>query len=203
MPDPTANHPAAIDCTDARTAATTMSAVRASRVTRATSPGTSRTRRRFSSRAAPMAGRQPTPRPGPLGEHRRSVERLSLSRELYAYTVDGADAREPPPRPRFTAGPDRHRIAAFPIAMRDVLEVGWPAEGIGIRRAALGHAVAFETWVRWPARARRCPGARLMVGSSETRRNGLRLARDFSWGAELHADELAAKITEKAPSPGG
>jgi AcrR family transcriptional regulator len=38
-------------------------------------------------------------------------------------------------------------IAAFPSSMRDVLEVGWPAAGEGtLRRAALGHAVAFETW---------------------------------------------------------
>jgi AcrR family transcriptional regulator len=37
-------------------------------------------------------------------------------------------------------------IASFPIAMRDVLAVGWPAEGIELRQAALGHAIAFETW---------------------------------------------------------
>ena len=37
-------------------------------------------------------------------------------------------------------------ITAFPIAMRDVLAVGWPSEGIEVRRAALGHAIAFETW---------------------------------------------------------
>jgi AcrR family transcriptional regulator len=37
-------------------------------------------------------------------------------------------------------------ITSFPIAMRDILAVGWPAEGIATRRAALGHAVAFETW---------------------------------------------------------
>jgi len=37
-------------------------------------------------------------------------------------------------------------ISAFPIAMRDVLAVGWPSDGIELRRAALGHAVAFETW---------------------------------------------------------
>jgi AcrR family transcriptional regulator len=37
-------------------------------------------------------------------------------------------------------------IASFPIAMRNVLAVGWPPDGSDVRRAALGHAVAFETW---------------------------------------------------------
>jgi AcrR family transcriptional regulator len=37
-------------------------------------------------------------------------------------------------------------IASFPIAMRDVLAVGWPSDGIEVRCAALGHAVSFETW---------------------------------------------------------
>ena len=40
-------------------------------------------------------------------------------------------------------------IAAFPPAMRDVLGVGWPTDGGSgelVRRAALGHAVAFDTW---------------------------------------------------------
>jgi AcrR family transcriptional regulator len=39
-------------------------------------------------------------------------------------------------------------IKAFPPAMRDVLDAGWPDTGGGraLRRAALGHAVAFETW---------------------------------------------------------
>ena len=37
-------------------------------------------------------------------------------------------------------------IKAFPPAMRAVLEVGWPEAGNPLRRAALGHAVAFETW---------------------------------------------------------
>ena len=37
-------------------------------------------------------------------------------------------------------------IKAFPPAMRDVLDVGWAGAGNPLRRAALGHAVAFETW---------------------------------------------------------
>jgi AcrR family transcriptional regulator len=39
-------------------------------------------------------------------------------------------------------------IRAFPASMRDVLDVGWPATGGSgaLRRAALGHAVAFDTW---------------------------------------------------------
>jgi AcrR family transcriptional regulator len=37
-------------------------------------------------------------------------------------------------------------INAFPAEMRDVLGVGWPEVGRSLRRAALGHAVAFETW---------------------------------------------------------
>lgn len=38
------------------------------------------------------------------------------------------------------------RIIAFPGAMRDVLEVGWPPAGGALRHATLGHALAFETW---------------------------------------------------------
>jgi AcrR family transcriptional regulator len=38
------------------------------------------------------------------------------------------------------------RIIAFPAAMRDVLETGWPDDGAPLRHAALGHALAFETW---------------------------------------------------------
>jgi len=38
------------------------------------------------------------------------------------------------------------RIIAFPGAMRDVLDVGWPPAGGALRHAALGHALAFETW---------------------------------------------------------
>ena len=37
-------------------------------------------------------------------------------------------------------------IKAFPPAMRDALDVGWAGGGDPIRRAALGHAVAFDTW---------------------------------------------------------
>jgi AcrR family transcriptional regulator len=38
------------------------------------------------------------------------------------------------------------RIAAFPGAMRDVLEVGWPQERSALRHAAIGLALSFETW---------------------------------------------------------
>ena len=38
------------------------------------------------------------------------------------------------------------RISAFPGATRDVLEFGWPPDGGAFRHAALGHALAFETW---------------------------------------------------------
>jgi AcrR family transcriptional regulator len=37
-------------------------------------------------------------------------------------------------------------IRAFPAAMRDVLAVGWTEAGSPLRRAAIGHAVAFESW---------------------------------------------------------
>jgi hypothetical protein len=37
-------------------------------------------------------------------------------------------------------------ISSFPVAMRDVLAVGWPEDGNHVRRAALGHAVSFEAW---------------------------------------------------------
>lgn len=38
------------------------------------------------------------------------------------------------------------RIIALPSAMRDVLEVGRPADDGRLRHAALGHALAFDTW---------------------------------------------------------
>lgn len=68
---------------------------------------------------------------GELYAYNRSTEamRANLLRDIDALPA------------RIAAG-----IASFPIAMRDVLEVGWPADGIHLRRAALGHAVAFETW---------------------------------------------------------
>jgi AcrR family transcriptional regulator len=41
----------------------------------------------------------------------------------------------------------RAGITGFPIAIADVLDAGWPAQSDArIRRAAIGHAVAFETW---------------------------------------------------------
>jgi AcrR family transcriptional regulator len=76
------------------------------------------------------------------------VERLATALpELYAYNRATEQMRanllrdiDVVPLPIAAA------ISAFPPAMRDVLEVGWPADGIDVRRAALGHAVAFETW---------------------------------------------------------
>ena len=75
-------------------------------------------------------------------------ERLSLAlHELYAYNR-ATEAMRANLLRDIDALPARiaNGIASFPIAMRDVLEIGWPADGIALRRAALGHAVAFETW---------------------------------------------------------
>ena len=37
-------------------------------------------------------------------------------------------------------------VAGLPGTMRDVLAASWPDDGGSLRRAALGHALAFETW---------------------------------------------------------
>ena len=43
--------------------------------------------------------------------------------------------------------PVARNLAAYPGQMLDVLDVGWPGRADGrIRRAAILHAVAFETW---------------------------------------------------------
>ena len=75
-------------------------------------------------------------------------ERLSVAlHELYAYNR-ATEAMRANLLRDIDALPARIAtgIASFPIAMRDVLEIGWPPDGIELRRAALGHVVAFETW---------------------------------------------------------
>ena len=39
----------------------------------------------------------------------------------------------------------RSGIASYPRTIAEVLDVGWPHQS-RLRRAAIGHAVAFETW---------------------------------------------------------
>jgi AcrR family transcriptional regulator len=76
------------------------------------------------------------------------AERLATAlRELYAYNRATEQMRSNLLRDIDVVPlPIAAAISAFPTAMRDVLEVGWPVDGIDLRRAALGHAVAFETW---------------------------------------------------------
>jgi AcrR family transcriptional regulator len=76
------------------------------------------------------------------------VERLGTAlRELYAYNRATEQMRANLLRDiDIVPLPIAAAISAFPTAMRDVLEVGWPVDGIDLRRAALGHAVGFETW---------------------------------------------------------
>ena len=76
------------------------------------------------------------------------IERLAVAlEELYAYnrateTMRANLLRDIDALPaRIAAG-----ISSFPVAMRDVLAVGWPEDGNHLRRAALGHAVSFEAW---------------------------------------------------------
>jgi AcrR family transcriptional regulator len=95
------------------------------------------------------------------------IERLRVAlEELYAYNRSTEAMRANLLRD-IDALPARIAtgIASFPIAMRDVLDIGWPADGIQLRRAAIGHAVAFETW-RSLAREGLddAQAARLMVG---------------------------------------
>jgi AcrR family transcriptional regulator len=75
-------------------------------------------------------------------------ERLRAAlRQLYAYNRATEQMRANLLRDiEVVPGQIAAAISALPTAMRDVLEVGWPADGIHLRRAALGHAVAFETW---------------------------------------------------------
>jgi AcrR family transcriptional regulator len=40
----------------------------------------------------------------------------------------------------------RAGIAAYPPAAVAVLDTGWPRSGARLRRAAIGHAVGFDTW---------------------------------------------------------
>ena len=135
-------------------AATTMSAVaERAGVTRAT------LYRHFANEDAPLHGLQrrlarsePAPRSRALGGHRGS--RRSACGPRSTSSMPGTARPRPcAPTSSATSTPSRPGSPlgspAFPPAMRDVLEVGWATDGGSgelLRRAALGHAVAFDTW---------------------------------------------------------
>jgi AcrR family transcriptional regulator len=77
------------------------------------------------------------------------VRRLSVAlAQLYAYYRSTEQMRTNLLRD-IAVIPDRFRpgIAAFPASTIQVLEADWPGlSGARLRRAAIGHAVGFETW---------------------------------------------------------
>jgi AcrR family transcriptional regulator len=77
------------------------------------------------------------------------VRRLGVALgELYAYYRSTERMRTNLLRD-IAAIPETFRpgIVAFPLATVQVLEAGWPGpSGVRIRRAAIGHAIGFETW---------------------------------------------------------
>jgi AcrR family transcriptional regulator len=91
------------------------------------------------------------PRPDPSGWATVAdpVRRLSAAlAELYAYYRSTEQMRTNLLRD-IAVIPERFRpgIAAFPATAVQVLEAGWPGPaGARLRRAAIGHAVGFETW---------------------------------------------------------
>jgi AcrR family transcriptional regulator len=92
-----------------------------------------------------------SPRPDPSGWAAVAdpARRLGVAlAELYAYYRATERMRTNLLRD-IAAIPERFRpgIAAFPPTTVQVLEAGWPGpSGVRLRRAAIGHAVGFETW---------------------------------------------------------
>jgi AcrR family transcriptional regulator len=131
-------------------AATTMSAVAANAgVTRATLYRHFRNEDAlFAACSAEWLAANPRPDIAAWAAIAHPAERLATAlRELYAYNRATEQMRSNLLRDIDVVPlPIAAAISAFPTAMRDVLEVGWPVDGIDLRRAALGHAVAFETW---------------------------------------------------------
>ena len=91
------------------------------------------------------------PRPDPAGWAAVAdpVRRLGAAlAELYAYYRSTEQMRSNLLRD-IDVIPERFRpgIVGFPPTTIQVLEVGWPGlPGAHLRHAAIGHAVAFETW---------------------------------------------------------
>jgi AcrR family transcriptional regulator len=91
------------------------------------------------------------PRPDPAGwaSIADPARRLGAALgELYAYYRSTEQMRTNLLRD-IAAIPERFRpgVVAFPATMVQVLEGGWPEpSGARLRRAAIGHAVGFETW---------------------------------------------------------
>ena len=91
------------------------------------------------------------PRPDPAGWAvvADPVRRLAVAlAELYAYYRSTEQMRSNLLRD-IDVIPDKFRpgIVGFPPTTIQVLEAGWPElEGAHLRHAAIGHAVAFETW---------------------------------------------------------
>lgn len=95
-----------------------------------------------------------------LAEHPRPVvaawavvtdpgERMRLALgEMYAYYRSAGDMLDRLLRD-FAALPEQtaRNLARYPVEMLAALDVGWPTDGDRrVRRAAIGHAIAFETW---------------------------------------------------------
>ena len=91
------------------------------------------------------------PRPDPAGWAAIAdpARRLSAALgELYAYYRSTEQMRSNLLRD-IDVIPEKFRsgIVAFPVTTVQVLEAGWPElAGEHLRRAAIGHAVGFETW---------------------------------------------------------
>jgi AcrR family transcriptional regulator len=91
------------------------------------------------------------PRPDPAGWAAVAdpVRRLAAAlAELYAYYRSTEQMRSNLLRD-IDVIPEKFRpgIVGFPPTTIQVLEAGWPVlEGAHLRHAAIGHAVAFETW---------------------------------------------------------
>jgi shikimate kinase len=164
------------------------------------------------------------PRPDPTRWAAQSdpTRRLAVALgEIYAYYRSTESMRANLLRdiaalpPAIAAG-----VAGLPDTMRDVLAGGWPDEPGSLRWAALGHALAFETWrslareglddrraaslmASFVVGARRLDGAdRIvllgMMGAGKTT-IGRELASRTGWPV-LDNDDLVRQLTGRAPA---
>ena len=106
------------------------------------------------------------------------VQRLGTAlNELYAYYRSTERMRSNLLRD-IAVIPERFRpgIVAFPPTTIQVLESGWPGpSGARLRRAAIGHAVGFETW-------------RSLAGEGLTDHEAAKLMVEFVTNAGSHAE---------------
>ena len=132
-------------------AATTMSAVaELAGVTRATLYRHFPTEEAlFTACSSDWLGANPPPDPSSWATVADPARRLETALgDLYAYYRSTEQMRTNLLRdiaaipPRFRSG-----IVAFPPTLVSILEIGWPeGSDARLRRAAIGHAVGFETW---------------------------------------------------------